>query len=261
VTRARTPIILLLVALAAVALGPAAGVAGAHSGAAKRTHAARCSHPRVARHCATSRTLAYAHSVLTRKAKHASTHGGTHGSSRRSAAAEARATLSETLSQVLATPCQNTQLTPDASNGALVRAAVLCLINRERAQNGELPLREDPKLDASAEAHVQDMLAKDYFEHISPGGSTPVDRDRESRYIPSASVGYVVGENLAWGTLSLSTPQAIVAAWIASPGHLANIVESQYRDTGIAIAPQVPSSLASDVAGATYAQEFGAITH
>ena len=47
----------------------------------------------------------------------------------------------------------------------------------------------------------------------------------------------MIGENLAWGTLQLSTPQAIVAAWIASPGHLANILEAQYRETGIGVSP------------------------
>jgi uncharacterized protein YkwD len=70
----------------------------------------------------------------------------------------------------------------------------------------------------------------------------------------------VIGENLAWGTYQLSTPQSIVSAWIASPGHLANILESSYRDTGIAIAPQVPSSLSGGSPGATYAQEFGVIS-
>jgi uncharacterized protein YkwD len=244
----------MLVLLAAVMLGPAAAVAGAHTRGAKRHRGAHCSHRIASRRCPSSRTLAYARAGTRRKPRHVS--------ARRDSAVESRAATAATLSRVLATPCQNTQLMPDGSNQALVRAAVLCLVNRERAQNGDLPLREDPRLDASAEAHVRDMLQNDYFEHISPGGSTPVDRDRESGYIPpSGPVGYVIGENLAWGTLSLATPQAIVAAWIASPGHLANIVESQYRDTGIAIAPQVPSALADGVTGATYAQEFGLITH
>ena len=83
---------------------------------------------------------------------------------------------------------------------------------------------------------------------------------RAAGYLPDRGAGYVIGENLAWGTLSLATPQAIVAAWIASPGHLANILESQFRDTGIAIQPQVPALAAIGTAGATYAQEFGAIT-
>jgi len=105
------------------------------------------------------------------------------------------------------------------------------------------------------------MIAGDYFEHVSPSGVTPVDRMRASGYIPNEQVGYVVGENLAWGTLSLSTPQAIVAAWVASPGHLANILESHYAETGIAVVPSVPASLADGAVGATYAQEFGVIVH
>ena len=76
---------------------------------------------------------------------------------------------------------------------------------------------------------------------------------------PGPSSGYVIGENLAWGTLGLATPQAIVEAWIASPGHLANILEGQYRDTGIAIVPATPPSLGEGEPGATYAQEFGVI--
>ena len=69
----------------------------------------------------------------------------------------------------------------------------------------------------------------------------------------------MIGENLAWGTYQLSTPQAIVAAWIASPGHLANILEAQYRETGIGIAPAVPRVARRRRPGATYAQEFGVI--
>ena len=63
------------------------------------------------------------------------------------------------------------------------------------------------------------------------------------------------------GTLSLATPEAIVAAWIASPEHLANILEGKYRETGIDIRPQAPESLAEGVQGALYTQEFGVIVH
>ncbi len=164
-----------------------------------------------------------------------------------------------TIAAVLATPCQNTELTPEAGNIALVRAAVLCLINRKRAENGEGPLLANAQLEQAAEGHAQELIADDYFAHVSPSGETPVDRIRDTGYIPSASDGYVIGENLAWGTYQLSTPQAIVAAWIASPGHLANILEAQYRETGIAITPAVPESLAAGAPGATYAQEFGVI--
>jgi uncharacterized protein YkwD len=177
-----------------------------------------------------------------------------------SAAAAALETSAE-IAQVLATPCQNTELTPDAEDIPLVRAAVLCLINRERAENGRAPLIVNPKLEQAAEGHCAELIADDYFAHISPSGETPVDRIRTTGYIPGPSVGYAIGENLAWGTYSLSTPQAIVAAWIASPGHLANILEAQYTETGIGVTPAVPSSLAEGAPGATYGQEFGVIIH
>jgi uncharacterized protein YkwD len=160
---------------------------------------------------------------------------------------------------VLATTCQNVQLMPELRNLPQVRAAVLCLINRQRAQHGETPLTANPKLEQAAESHAQEMVSADYFAHVSPSGLTPLGRVRATGYIPSPLVGYVIGENLAWGTLSLATPEAIVAAWIASPGHLANILEGQYRDTGVAIVAQAPAALANSAAGATYAQEFGVI--
>jgi uncharacterized protein YkwD len=171
----------------------------------------------------------------------------------------AAASRSATIAAVLAAPCANTEATPEADNLGAIRAAILCLINRERAQNGESPLKPSRDLEAAAEEHSQELVADDYFAHVSPSGVTPVDRIRATGYIPNANDGYVIGENLAWGTLSLSTPQAIVSAWIASPEHLANILEAQYTETGIGVAPAVPASLAEGSPGATYAQEFGVI--
>jgi uncharacterized protein YkwD len=164
-----------------------------------------------------------------------------------------------TIARVLSTPCQNAELLPEAGNLEAIRVAVLCLINRVRAENGETPLALDGQLEQVAQEHTQEMITADYFEHVSPSGVTPVQRDQTSGYIPGPDVGYVIGENLAWGTLNLATPQSIVDAWIASPAHLANILEGQYRDTGIGVLPEVPAALANGAPGATYAQEFGVI--
>jgi uncharacterized protein YkwD len=171
----------------------------------------------------------------------------------------ASAQAATTLATVLATPCQNTGLTPDAGNVAVVREAVLCLVNHVRAERSLAPLKLSAQLEAAAEDHDAEMLQLDYFAHVSPDGETPVQRIRKTGYIASESDGYVIGENLAWGTYSLSTPEAIVEAWVASPGHLANILESRYVDTGIGVVPAVPQSLAEGSPGATYAQEFGVI--
>lgn len=184
------------------------------------------------------------------------------GSEAPSEAVSAQSTAAEqaaTIASVLATPCQDTEITPEASNLALYRAAVLCLINKERASNGRSPLAANADLEQVAESHTAELVQDNYFAHVTPSGETPVDRIRAAGYIPSSSDGYVIGENLAWGTYSLASPQAIVEAWIASPGHLANILEAQYTETGIGVTPAVPLSLGEGEPGATVAQEFAVI--
>ncbi|HEY7961546.1 MAG TPA: CAP domain-containing protein [Solirubrobacteraceae bacterium] len=163
------------------------------------------------------------------------------------------------LAEILATPCQGTELMPAPANLAVIRAATLCLVNQERARNGEQPLRGDAALEAAAQGHSAQMIEQDYFAHVSPGGETPLERIQAAGYIPNPQAGYAIGENIAWGTLGLATPSAIVAAWIASPEHLANILDASYQDSGIGIVAQAPSSLAGDQAGAMYTQTFGVI--
>lgn len=175
--------------------------------------------------------------------------------------ADSAATAAASIAAVLATPCQNTGLTPTPENQAAIRTAVLCLINRVRAEHSQQPLATSAQLEAAAEGHCSELVADDYFAHVSPSGETPVDRIRATGYIPNSTDGYVIGENLAWGTYSLATPQAIVEAWVASPGHLANILESRYTETGVGITPDVPESLGEGNPGGTYAEEFGVIVH
>jgi uncharacterized protein YkwD len=234
-----------------------ADATGARHTARRTTH--RTSHTRHARRVRTKRS----HDAPARPRKGVQSH-------RTAAPAGARPVATPVLqpqpvsraasiATVLATTCQNTEIVPDAANLEAVRASVLCLINRVRAEHGETPLATNAKLERAAAEHSEELVADNYFAHIAPNGTTPVDRIRATGYIPGPSFGYVIGENLAWGTLSLSTPQSIVAAWVASPGHLANILESQYEDTGIGIVPAVPPSLGGGEQGATYAQEFGVI--
>jgi uncharacterized protein YkwD len=174
--------------------------------------------------------------------------------------AETPATARESrIEKILDTPCENTELTPTPEDLAEVEAATLCLINQERARHDERPLRTNRHLEGAAQGHSEEMIADDYFAHVAPSGMTPVQRIEATGYIPNAQVGYTIGENIAWGTLELSTPSSIVAAWIASPEHLANILYAPYRDTGIGVVPAVPASLAEGQPGAMYSQEFGVI--
>jgi uncharacterized protein YkwD len=103
------------------------------------------------------------------------------------------------------------------------------------------------------------MAFGDYFEHVGPKGDTPVERMRSTGYIYSDRVGYEIGENIGWGTLWLATPRAVVAAWMASPDHRANILDPRFRDTAIGVSPHPPSSLAHGQGGAIYTQDFGVI--
>ncbi len=155
--------------------------------------------------------------------------------------------------------CANAGLRPTESNLKLIRAATLCLVDRARAAHHERPLRLNMHLNRAAQTHTASMASKNYFEHFGPRGQTPAARIRAAGYISSSHVGYEVGENIAWGTLWMATPRAIVSAWMRSPGHRANILDRRYRDTGIGISPHAPSSLTHGQAGAVYTQDFGRI--
>lgn len=149
---------------------------------------------------------------------------------------------------------------PNEQDIALMRAAVLCLINRERASAGERALAPAGALVAAAQGHSNSMAADDYFEHVGPGGETPAERMRAAGYLNGA-LAFEVGENIGFGTGSLSTPRAVVAAWMASPGHRANILDAHFRDTGIGVNAHPPASLADGGRGAVYTQDFGFVAH
>lgn len=153
--------------------------------------------------------------------------------------------------------CTGTDLVPTAANLSDVRAATLCLLNAERAARNLAPLRSNPLLFRAALNHARDMVARKFFAHDAPPArrSTFVQRIRATGYTRSGR-SWAIGENLAWGTGTLSTPAAIVAAWMASPPHRANILAPRYRDTGIAVVPGVPNGSAG---GATYSDEFGVL--
>jgi uncharacterized protein YkwD len=247
------------VASAATPSGPIAVVSKAHSRHSRRVRRSACAARRhTPRGCKASVRRETARTrVKPRPSAHRAVKPLTSAQTTEQSASEQSAAIAAALSA----SCANTELRPEEGNIPLIRAAVLCLVNRERAENDVAPLRYNEQLEQAAENHNTELIADDYFAHISPSGETPVDRIRGFGYIPGPSVGYVIGENLAWGTYSLSTAQSIVSAWIASPGHLANILESKYTETGIGVITAVPSSLAEGAPGATYAQEFGVIIH
>jgi len=101
--------------------------------------------------------------------------------------------------------------------------------SNEYRQNNKLPpLLENSKLILSAEKKAQDILDNEYFEHISPSGVGVGDLGLEVKY------DYIlIGENLAMGNFKDS--RELVDAWMESPGHRANILNSNYTETGVAV--------------------------
>ncbi len=104
---------------------------------------------------------------------------------------------------------------------------VISLTNQERAKSGLAPLQANTRLSAAALAKGQDMFNNQYWAHTSPQGREPWDFMRDAGYVYR-----VAGENLA---RDFSTTPAMVSAWMASPTHRANIMNSRYNEIGIAV--------------------------
>ena len=151
--------------------------------------------------------------------------------------------------------CANADVEPTGGNLPEVREAILCLHNQIRARRGLPLLKENARLRRAALGHSSDMVSRGFFEHTSPNGTSMVERIQAARYV-SPRFGWALGENLAWGTGSLATPQAIMKAWMDSPGHRANVVKRAYREIGIGVVAGVPTDRGS---GATYTADFGVI--
>src|SRR4051812_48301795 len=151
--------------------------------------------------------------------------------------------------------CDNSDVTPSDSNQDVVNAAILCLVNGERSDAGLPALASNDLLAKAATGMCGRMVAEHFFAHETPDGKNVVDRVEPTGYIPNSG-DWVVGENLAWGSGALSTPQAIVNGWMNSPGHKANILATDYKDVGLAAALGSPSP--SQSGGTTYVNDFGA---
>ena len=134
------------------------------------------------------------------------------------------------IAAVLATPLpehRNHARRPATST--LVRAAVLCLINQgARRRHGEAAARAQRRSsNRPPKATPRNWSPTTTSRTSRPSGETPVDRIRATGYIPEPErrLRDRREPRLGHATTS-STPQAIVDAWVASPGHLANILEA-----------------------------------
>jgi uncharacterized protein YkwD len=103
---------------------------------------------------------------------------------------------------------------------------VTALTNAERSKVGMPPLKSADLLDGVALGHGTRMASADFFSHCDPGPpqTLPWDRMTAAGYIWSAA-----GENIAAG---YPTPADVVAGWMSSSGHRANILSASFREMG-----------------------------
>jgi uncharacterized protein YkwD len=130
---------------------------------------------------------------------------------------------------------------------------VLILANQARARARRCgptpfaavaPLELNPTLSRVALRYAQQMALYGYMNHTGRDGSSPATRITRSGYRWRE-----VGENLASGIM---TPEAVVAGWLQSPDHCANLMDPLFTEMGVAFAVA-----AHREAGVYWAMEFG----
>lgn len=103
---------------------------------------------------------------------------------------------------------------------------LLNLVNKARADAGAGPLAFDMDVMKTARLKAKDMVDNNYFSHQSPTYGSPFDMMRQF------GISFkTAGENIA-GNPSV---QGAFNAWMQSPGHKQNILNSSYNYTGIGI--------------------------
>ncbi|MCU0570877.1 MAG: CAP domain-containing protein [Oculatellaceae cyanobacterium Prado106] len=125
---------------------------------------------------------------------------------------------------------------------------VVELTNDFRRQNGLAPLMRNSKLEAASLEHSKSMALEDYFDHRGKDGSSPAER--------ATKAGYnwrTIAENIAAGQ---RTPEAVVQAWINSPGHRANMLNTSIQEIGVGYF-FLPNDTGVENYNAYWTQKFG----
>lgn len=111
--------------------------------------------------------------------------------------------------------------------GSSVASSVLVdLTNNSRIAYNEQPLTLNTKLQHAAFLKGQDMSKFGYFAHESPTGVTPWYWFKQADY-----TFLYAGENLA---INFTESNDVESAWMASPKHKENILNTNFREIGIA---------------------------
>ncbi len=100
---------------------------------------------------------------------------------------------------------------------------VIRLINEERVKAGLNPLEKNDKLMDAATVRVEEI--SEVFGHTRPDGSSC-----KTAVADAGFEGTRTGENIAGGQ---DTPEKVVKAWMDSEGHKNNILNPNFKYTGV----------------------------
>ncbi len=117
------------------------------------------------------------------------------------------------------------------SNASAIQSDVAQMMNAERRKRGLRALTFSPRLQRAAQRHVCDMAANGVQSHRGSDGSNFA---RRLRAAGGCGPG---GENIAWGQRSAAS---VMAGWMGSSGHRANILHRRATSYGIAVAQPGP---------------------
>ncbi|WP_458415299.1 SafA/ExsA family spore coat assembly protein [Schinkia sp. CFF1] len=109
-----------------------------------------------------------------------------------------------------------------------IESQVIQLTNQQRAKYGLPALKANWELSRVARFKATDMRDKNYFSHTSPTYGSPFTMMKNFGISYSAAA-----ENIAAGQ---ATPQEVVNAWMNSPGHRQNILDSRMTQIGVGYA-------------------------
>lgn len=140
-----------------------------------------------------------------------------------------------------AAPKPTATTAPGAGTATPAVARVVALVNSERAKVGCSPVTLNAKLSQAAQAHSADMASHNTMSHTGSDGSDPGQRITRVGYLWST-----YGENVAYG---YSTPEQVMAGWMASAGHKRNILDCGFKEIGVGVAQP----------GNYWTQDFGTV--
>ncbi|WP_177194686.1 S-layer homology domain-containing protein [Alteribacillus iranensis] len=115
-----------------------------------------------------------------------------------------------------------------SSEMTTMEAEVLRLVNDIRREHGLQPLKAEPDAVRLSRFKSEEMRDQNYFDHVSPDYGMDIGYD-ETFDAPIQ----IHGSNIAAGQ---PTPEAVVDAWMNSPGHRENILRDYYDGIGIGLA-------------------------